>query len=312
MKKPIRLKYILLLVVSLLLAGCPPYLVKILTPSDGAQFQAGDEITFTGSAKDLRDGNLEGGSLVWTSSIDGEIGTGTEFSRNDLSEGTHTITLTAINSGGKEWTATITITIGEATLTTTTTTTTAADTTTSIVTTTTTATPPDTGAIIVSSDSESDLLFYIVHEDGSAAYYYGFDTSSGMELTHVTSDDGTLVIFSDNLIPVQWVSDGLTVVVYRENSEEPFDPHSAYHEVLHGTTEDSFTIDIYPDNLPQIVSDIEAYTGQEFDNASTFLTTYNISGFNELVTLAQQDGEEQARFIAAAVGFSTAAAFLSI
>ena len=124
MKKPMRLKYILLLVVSLLLAGCPPYLVKILTPLDGAQFQAGDEITFTGSAKDLRDGNLEGDSLVWTSSIDGEIGTGTEFSRNDLSEGTHTITLTAINSGGKEWTATITITIGEATPTTTTTTTT--------------------------------------------------------------------------------------------------------------------------------------------------------------------------------------------
>jgi len=124
MKKLRNLKYLLLLVISLLLTGCPPYLVKILTPSDGAQFQAGDEITFAGSAKDLRDGNLEGDSLVWSSSIDGEIGTGTEFSRNDLSEGTHTITLTAINSGGKEWTATITITIGEEAPTTTTTTTT--------------------------------------------------------------------------------------------------------------------------------------------------------------------------------------------
>ena len=122
MKKSGYLKYSLLFVSVLFIVGCPPYLVKILTPSDGAQFQAGDEITFTGSAKDFRDGNLEGNSLVWTSSIDGEIGTGTEFARNDLSEGTHTITLTATNSGGKEWTAAITITISGGTVTTTTTT----------------------------------------------------------------------------------------------------------------------------------------------------------------------------------------------
>ena len=311
MKKPMRLKYILLLVVSLLLIGCPPFSVKIITPSDGDHFEVGELIVFTGFARDFKDGNLSGDSLVWESNLDGEIGTGLIVHRSDLSEGEHEITLTATNSKGEKRTAIITITIGEVTPTTTTSTT-VTDTTTSIDTTTTTATQPDTGAIILSSDSESDLLFYIVHEDGSAAYYYGFDTSSGMELTHVTSDDGTLVIFSDDLIPVQWISDGLTLVVYRENSEEPFDPHSAYHEVLHETIEDSFTIDIYPDNLPQIVSDIEAYTGEEFDNASTFLTTYNISSFSELVTLAQQDGEEQARFIAAAVGFSTAAAFLRI
>ena len=314
MKKPISLKYILLLVVALFLAGCPPFLVKIITPSDGKHFEVGKEISFKGLARDFKDGALSEDSLVWESSIDGQIGTGKEFTEDTLSEGTHIITLTATNSQGESNSSSITIAIGEVTPTTTTTTTTtaAADTTTSIGTTTTTATQTDTGIIILSSDSESDLLFYIVHEDGSAAYYYGFDASSGMELTHVISEDGTIVLFNEDFIPIQWISDGLTVVAYREDNEQPFNPHSAYHEFFYGDSEDSFIIDIYPDNLNQIVSGMEAYTGQQFHDASTFLTTYNISNFSELVTLAKQNGQEQARYMAAAAGFSTAAAFLSM
>jgi len=310
MKKLRSLKFVLLLVLTLPLVGCPPYAVTILVPSNGSNFEVGEEITFSGSARDLLEGELSGDSLVWTSDKDGEIGRGTEVKKTDLSEGTHEITLTATNSLGEKGTDTIAITIGGGIPTTTTTST---GTTTSIdTTTTTTSTQPGTGAIVLSIDSESDLLFYTIHEDGSVIYYHGFDTSSGMELTHVTSDDGTVVIFNEDLIPIQWITDNLTIVVYKENNEEPFDAHNAYHEVLYGTNEDSFTIDIYPDNLPQIVSDIEAYTGQKFDDASTFLTNYNISSFNELVNLAKQDGQEQVRFIAAAVGFSAAAAFLRI
>jgi Raf kinase inhibitor-like YbhB/YbcL family protein len=122
MKKLGYLKYSLLLVLALFLVGCPPSSVTILTPSDGDHFESGDEITFTGSAMDPLEGELSGDSLVWRSSIDGKIGTGTEFIRYDLLEGTHIITLSAKNSHGLEGTATITITISEGTITTTTTT----------------------------------------------------------------------------------------------------------------------------------------------------------------------------------------------
>ncbi len=293
MKKRISIRYALLLVLSLFLVGCPPFSVIIHSPLNGAQFEVGQEITFSGSAHDFQDWELTDDLLVWTSSIDDEIGTGTEFTIDSLEEGTHTITLTAKNSLGEEEIVSITITIGGGTSTTTT-------------------TSLGTGAIVLSTDTESDLLFYVIHEDGSGMYYYGFNTNGSMELTHVISDDGTIAIFNEDLIPIQWISNGLTVVVYRENDEEPFDPHSAYHEVLYDGNEDSFTIDIYPENLSQVVSDMETCAGQEFNDASAFLTTYNISSFDKLVALAKQNGQEQARYIAAAVGFSASAAFLSM
>ena len=120
MKKLRHVKYALLLVLPFFLVGCPPFPVTILTPSNGASFELGTAITFTGSAQDFQDGELTGDSLVWTSSIDGEIGTGADFTIDDLSEGTHTITLTATNSLDEEGTMSITITIGKGTTTTTT------------------------------------------------------------------------------------------------------------------------------------------------------------------------------------------------
>ena len=60
----------------------------------------GNTVVFDGSGTDTEDGNLTGASLVWTSSIDGEIGTGSYFTINILSEGTHIITLTATDSQG--------------------------------------------------------------------------------------------------------------------------------------------------------------------------------------------------------------------
>ena len=350
-------KYVLLLGLTFPLVGCPPFPVIISSPHNSAHFELGEEITFTGSAKDFQDGELTGDSLVWTSDQDGQIGTGTFFTRDDLSEGKHKIMLTATNSQEEERTATITITISGGTSTTTTlsSTTIASDACPPDYpidcgdgqccpsdypiccptgccpldypicgegedegycfpeeSTTTTTMASDPGAIVLSTDAESDLLFYIIHEDGSGMYYYGFSTSSGLELTHVISDDGTIVIFNEDLIPIQWISNGLTVVVYREDSEQPFEPHSAYHEVLYDGNEDSFTIDIYPENLPQIIINIETYTGQQFNDVSTFLTAHNISSFNSLLTLAKQNSQEQARYIAAAVGFSAASAFLSM
>jgi hypothetical protein len=121
LKKAKNVKYLFLSVLTFFILGCPPCLVTITSPSHGANFEVGEEITFTGSAKDLLEGKLPDSSLVWTSDKDAKIGTGKEFKRNDLSEGTHEITLTATNSRGEKGTATITITIGGETSTTTTT-----------------------------------------------------------------------------------------------------------------------------------------------------------------------------------------------
>jgi len=88
-----------------------PPTAKIFSPADGSSFLQGDAITFKGSATDPEDGILTGASLVWSSSIDGQIGTGESFTRNDLSVGTHTITLTATDSKGAKGTDSVTITV---------------------------------------------------------------------------------------------------------------------------------------------------------------------------------------------------------
>ena len=119
MRKLNNVKYFFLVSLILLLAGCPPVTVTIITPSDGDHFAVGELILFTGLAKDFKDGNLSGNALVWMSDIDGEIGEGLTVSRNDLSAGEHTITLTATNSQGEAKPATITIIIDGSTTTTT-------------------------------------------------------------------------------------------------------------------------------------------------------------------------------------------------
>ncbi len=121
MKRCENIKYVMLVVLAFTLLGCPPYAITILSPLSGAIIEAGEEINFSGSATDFQDGELSDDSLVWTSNKDGEIGEGEEFTRDDLSEGEHTITLTATNSLGEKTTVSITITIGEGTPTTTTT-----------------------------------------------------------------------------------------------------------------------------------------------------------------------------------------------
>ncbi len=56
----------------------------ITSPSDWSSYSEGATITFTGSGSDPEDGALNGGSLVWETNLGGQIGTGTSFTRNDL------------------------------------------------------------------------------------------------------------------------------------------------------------------------------------------------------------------------------------
>lgn len=93
--------------------GNRPPTVTILSPANNLTFNQGDTITFRGQATDPEDGRLSGSSLVWTSSIDGIIGTGESFTKSNLSVGAHTITLTAIDSKGASGQDSISITINK-------------------------------------------------------------------------------------------------------------------------------------------------------------------------------------------------------
>src|SRR6266566_6301522 len=91
----------------------PPYnsppAVVITAPGTGSTLPSGSAATFTGTATDAESGDCTA-SLTWTSSIDGQIGTGRSCSKV-LSAGTHTITAKVTDSGGKAGSAKITITV---------------------------------------------------------------------------------------------------------------------------------------------------------------------------------------------------------
>ncbi|MEA1924911.1 MAG: N-acetylmuramoyl-L-alanine amidase [Candidatus Altiarchaeota archaeon] len=85
--------------------------VSIESPPDGASFAEGDTIEFRGTVG----GGTPPYTLEWGSSIDGVIGTESGFYYDELSQGTHTITLTVTDSSSPQKTggATVDITITE-------------------------------------------------------------------------------------------------------------------------------------------------------------------------------------------------------
>jgi hypothetical protein len=89
-----------------------PPAVSITSPANSDSFASGTSIRFSGSAMDAEDGDLTG-SLVWTSSRDGQIGTGGSFDAV-LSAGTHTITASVTDSGGLPDSASITVIVDAA------------------------------------------------------------------------------------------------------------------------------------------------------------------------------------------------------
>jgi len=73
--------------------------VSIESPGPGAIFPGGQTIAFAGSARDAEDGEV-GDELVWSSNQNGELGTGTSFSRAMLRCGTHVLTASVADSHG--------------------------------------------------------------------------------------------------------------------------------------------------------------------------------------------------------------------
>ena len=84
--------------------------VSITAPTDGSLYQAGDSVSFAGSANDTEDGDLTSG-LGWSSSIDGPIGSGGSFATTTLSAGIHTITASVTDSHSETGSAAINITV---------------------------------------------------------------------------------------------------------------------------------------------------------------------------------------------------------
>ena len=79
------------------------------SPTSGASLTG--PVNFTGSCQDPEQGNITS-SARWSSSRDGDIGTGASFTRT-LSLGAHTITLTCTDAQGLTGTAIVTVAVAE-------------------------------------------------------------------------------------------------------------------------------------------------------------------------------------------------------
>jgi len=87
----------------------PPQAFIYAPEEDEASLTKGRRASFAGRGHDLEDGLLPAGSLSWSSSLDGFLGTGYSLVTADLSLGTHQITLTATDSQSLTGTTDITI-----------------------------------------------------------------------------------------------------------------------------------------------------------------------------------------------------------
>jgi hypothetical protein len=86
--------------------------VSIDTPVDYESFAAGATVIFVGRALDAEDGPLSH-AIVWTSSLDGRLGTGSSFTRV-LSPGTHVVAAHVIDSDGNARRSQVTVLVAEA------------------------------------------------------------------------------------------------------------------------------------------------------------------------------------------------------
>jgi PKD repeat protein len=84
-----------------------PPTVSITSPADLADLDAG-VVSLVADAQDTEDGALTGTAINWTSSIEGNLGTGSPLPAT-LTVGTHTITVVVTDSGNKTATDSITL-----------------------------------------------------------------------------------------------------------------------------------------------------------------------------------------------------------
>jgi hypothetical protein len=85
--------------------------VLILSPEHGAAISP--TASLSAIVYDREEGKLEGAALRWTSDVEGDLGRGALLFPQALSEGQHTLTLTATDSEGARGTASILVNVGD-------------------------------------------------------------------------------------------------------------------------------------------------------------------------------------------------------
>src|SRR5581483_9264086 len=73
--------------------------LAITAPATGSEFEPGTPVGFAATATDAEDGDLSA-HVTWTSSIDGDLGTGASISHT-LTSGTHTIVASVTDQAGQ-------------------------------------------------------------------------------------------------------------------------------------------------------------------------------------------------------------------
>ena len=94
-------------------AGNSAPTVSLSSPTSGSVVTQGDAVSLTGSASDAEDGDLSS-SIVWTSSLDGSLGSGASLSVTSLSVGFHTLTATVTDSGSLSASDSVSLTVQSA------------------------------------------------------------------------------------------------------------------------------------------------------------------------------------------------------
>jgi hypothetical protein len=82
--------------------------VVLGSPVDGTAVDAGAAVEFLASASDPEDGDLSA-ALSWHSSLAGPLGSGASFTRADLPVGTHGVTASVTDAGGRTGAAGVTL-----------------------------------------------------------------------------------------------------------------------------------------------------------------------------------------------------------
>jgi hypothetical protein len=86
----------------------------ILSPEDGERFFLDQPVSLRGEGYDPEDGSLPADAAIWSSSLDGELGTGKDLYLRDLSPGVHQIRLTVRDGEGNTATDQVQIAVGAA------------------------------------------------------------------------------------------------------------------------------------------------------------------------------------------------------
>jgi hypothetical protein len=84
---------------------------RITAPLTGTTYMLGQSTDLEGVGEDLEDGTLEDAQLSWSSDLDGPLGTGRLLHVQELSDGTHHVTLTATDSDGQTGTAAVVVNV---------------------------------------------------------------------------------------------------------------------------------------------------------------------------------------------------------